>query len=67
MMEKYVCYVTEKITMKSGWVKMISCFDYDMTDIDGQGAIWQRKGTGEEDVLICLYIQLQTDKNISNS
>jgi len=26
-----------------------------------------QKGAGEEDVLIWRYIQLQTDKNISNS
>ena len=38
-----------------------------MTDVDGKRAIWQPKGRGEEDVLICLYIQLQTDKNISDS
>jgi hypothetical protein len=46
---------------------MISSFEFDMPDIDGQGVIWQPKGTAEEDVLICLYVQLQTDKNISNS
>jgi len=58
-------YRGKKTTMKSGWVKMTSCFCgwYNWR----RWTIWQPKGTGEEDVLICLYIQLRTDQNISDS